>query len=362
MLDGHVLGLGLALEDLDGHLAGHPAQLLVVDAVGGQAAVLHHALLAHDGGQAVVVGDHGYGLHARSDGVVGGTVDDVHLADHGLHHLLDLVGAGDGVAAGLEAVARGRLLGELCLHVGVGLRGAVEDAHVLGVGEELHEQVELVGDGREVRGARDVGGGLVVVPHEAGGSKVGDGGAHDGDVRGGTGHGLRGGRGDGQDEVVAIVHELGGDGLAGGLVVLGVLLVDGVRDAALVQCLHEALVGVVEGVVLRELEHADLVGLVRAARGSGARTAGKAERGQSQEAHGLAARDVLAHENSLERHAVRQCGTALRDADAFSYYGLARKSGAVWPLAYTFVTGEVLSRSNRAAGSGDSRSPFSLLH
>ncbi|ERL07005.1 hypothetical protein HMPREF1316_0935 [Olsenella profusa F0195] len=37
------------------------------------------------------------------------------------------------------------------------------------------------------------------------------------------------------------------------------------------------------------------------------------------------------------------------------------------PLAYTFVTGEVLfvtgevlSRSNRAAGSGDSRSPFSL--
>ena len=65
------------------------------------------------------------------------------------------------------------------------------------------------------------------------------------------------------------VHELARDGLAGGLVVLGVLLVDGDGEAGGVDGLDEALVGGVQGSVLGQLDHADLVGLL-AGRGVGA--------------------------------------------------------------------------------------------
>ena len=57
----------------------------------------------------------------------------------------------------------------------------------------------------------------------------------------------------GEDEVVAVVDQLGGDGLAGGLVVLGILLVDGVLEASGVERLDEAGVRCVERLVLGQL-------------------------------------------------------------------------------------------------------------
>ena len=150
--------------------------------------------------------------------------------------------------------------GELDLHLGVGLGGTVEDAHGLGIGQQLVQQVDLVGDGGEVRRAGDVAAGSVVGVNQAALRIVGDGGTHHGNVGGGAGDRLRGGRGDGKDQVVAVVHELARDGLAGGLVVLRVLLINLGVDARLFDGGHEALVGLVQRAVLGELQHADLVG------------------------------------------------------------------------------------------------------
>ena len=202
MLDGHVRGLRLALQDLDRHLAGLVAQLLVVDAVGGQAAVVDHALLPADDGELVLVRDHRDRGHARRDGVVGGGVAGVDLSYHGLHDLLDLVGARDRVAGCREVALLGGLLGHLHLDVRVALCGAVQDADGLGVGEQLHQQAELVVDWRQVRGAGDVVAGLVVAVHQAGRGEVGDRRPHDGDVGRGARDGLRGGGRDGKDQVV----------------------------------------------------------------------------------------------------------------------------------------------------------------
>ena len=80
VLDRHILGLGLALQDLDGHLAGGVAQIVVADGQGRHAAAGADALLTGEdgllGGAADAVHDAGVG----GDGVVGGDIQGVVLA------------------------------------------------------------------------------------------------------------------------------------------------------------------------------------------------------------------------------------------------------------------------------------------
>ena len=130
------------------------------------------------------------------------------------------------------------------------------------------EQVDLVGHRGEVGGAGDVPAGLVVALHQTARGEVGDGRAHDGDLRGGRGGRLGCGGGDGEDQIHAVAHELARDGLAGGLVVLGVLLVGLIAQAGGVERLDETLVGGIERGVLGELQDADLVGLAVRCRGA----------------------------------------------------------------------------------------------
>src|SRR5699024_9238395 len=112
--------------------SGNFSQLLVVDAVGGQGAGVAHAFLTGDDGQLVLVGDHDHGGHAGGDDVVRGCVDGVHISHHGLHHGLDVVGGGDGVVHCGQTGGLAGLMGQLRLDLGVGLGGAVENAHGLG--------------------------------------------------------------------------------------------------------------------------------------------------------------------------------------------------------------------------------------
>lgn len=72
VLDSHILGLGLALQDLNGHLARGIAQVLIVDGEGEQTAGLAHALLAGNEGELVLLADLTDLRSARGDGVVGG--------------------------------------------------------------------------------------------------------------------------------------------------------------------------------------------------------------------------------------------------------------------------------------------------
>ena len=192
----------------------------------------------------------------------------VDLADHGLGDLLDLVGAGDGELDALhtELLELGRR--QVDLQLGVGLRRAVEQADLLGIRGQAVEQRDLIGDGIHIRRSGDVAAGHIVILDQSGGREVGDGGADHGDIRGGARHGLGRGRADGQDEVAALVHELARDGLAGRLVVLGVLLADGGPDSRLLDGRDEALVRRIERRVLGELQDADLEGGVAVASGA----------------------------------------------------------------------------------------------
>ena len=208
------------------------------------------------------------------------------LAHGGLDDGLDLVGARDGEVGVLQAQLVELLLGGLNLDVGVGLGGAVEQADLLNVGQDLLHHLELLGHRGEVGGASDVGAGLVVVLDQAGGGVVGDGAAHDGDVGRGAGGSLRGGRSNGIDQVDAIAHELVGDGLTRGLVVLGILLVDLDLEAALLDGLDKAVVGGIECGVLGELQNADGVVGTGGSRAGARVAAASGERGEREQAGG----------------------------------------------------------------------------
>ena len=284
MLDRHILGLGLALQNLNGHLARGVAQILVVDGEGKQAAGHAHALLASHEGELILLADLTDLRSARGDGVIGGGVQRVDLAHGRFDDGLDLVGARDGEVGVLQAQLVEFLLGGLDLDIGVGLGGAVEQADFLNVGQDLLHHLELLGDRGEVGGTGDVGAGLIVVLDQAGGGVVGDGAAHDGDIGRGASGGLRGRRGDGIDQVDAIAHELVGDGLTRGLVVLGVLLIDFDLKAALLDGLDKAVVGGVECGVLGKLQNADGV-VGTGGCGAGTRVAAASgKRGQCEQA------------------------------------------------------------------------------
>ena len=110
--------------------------------------------------------------------------------------------------------------------------------------------------------------------------------AHDGDIGRGAGGSLRGGRGDGINQVDVVAHKLVGDGLTRGLVVLGVLLVDLDLKTALLDGLDKAVIGGVECGVLGELQNAD--GVVETG-GCGAGTrvaAASGERGEREQTGG----------------------------------------------------------------------------
>src|SRR5690606_27483681 len=110
-------------------------------------------------------------------GVVGRDVEGVDV--EGVGGLLDLTGVRHGGDLDGDAELGGGLLRELDLDLGVHLARGVDDAHRLGVGDDLGEQLELVGHRVEVARAGDVRAGRVPAVDEAGLLRLGDGGDDD---------------------------------------------------------------------------------------------------------------------------------------------------------------------------------------
>ena len=206
----HVHGgdVGAVDQHVIGHLAGLIADVIVVDGQGGHAAAGADALLAGNHGD--LGGQHHVGdeLGVRGGGVVGGDIDHVRGGAGRLGDGGHVVGIGEGEA--LTGIAH---LGQIALHLldlidGVGLAGAIEHTHGLGVGEQLLDHSGLLVQGSQVAGAGDV-------PARAarplvdvqGGGIVGDGGANNGNrVRSG-GCSLQGCGGICQDQIHIAGHK-----------------------------------------------------------------------------------------------------------------------------------------------------------
>ena len=238
---------------------------MIVDGQGGHAAAGADALLTGDHGG---LGGHDHvadGLGAGGGGVVGGDVDHVAGSAGGGGDGSDIVGVGKSKLLAGVALLFQHGLDRVDLVLGVRLGGAVEQAHGLGVGEQLIEHGGLLVQGGQVGGAGDVGaGGAGPVVDAQCRAIVGDGSAQDRDVRRAGLGGLEGSRGVGQDQVHAGGHEAIDDGSAVGGLAGGVLHVKG--DGAAVgldqfrQLVLEALGGGVQRGVLHQLADAHGVG------------------------------------------------------------------------------------------------------
>ena len=154
--DLHRGDVGAVDQDLKGHLGGLCADIVVVDGQRRHAAAGAEPGLAGDDGDA---GGQGYvvdRLGAGGGGVVGGDVKHVALAHGAGGDGGDVVGVGElkvlhGLAEGLEQRGDG-----LDLEAGVGLGVAEEDAHGLGVGEEVVQHGGLPVERGQVGRAGDV--------------------------------------------------------------------------------------------------------------------------------------------------------------------------------------------------------------
>ena len=149
----------------------------------------------------------------------------------------------------------------LCLNLGVRLSGTEEDADGLRIREKLLQKIDLLRDRGQIRGTGDISARSVIGSHEAGLCRIGNCGKHDRNGGRRCGSGLRCRCRDRIDEVIAIIYELLSDGLAGGLLTGGVLLINLVRNAGIIKGLYEAFICLIECGMLYELEYADLIGL-----------------------------------------------------------------------------------------------------
>ena len=263
-LDGHLGDVGLAGQDLGGHLTGGHAEVIVADGEGRDAAALADALFAADGRHARGNENVCDGLGVGSGGVIGGDVDNVGVVGSGLRDGSDVVGVGKGKFLRFNALI-GEAPGDLSdLVAGVGLGGAEQQADLRGIGEPLGDHVGLSLEVSEVGGAGDVAADSAVeVVNIKSNAVSGDGSAEDGNVaRGGSGGGQRAG-GVRHDEVNAVGNEAVDDGGAVDVVAGSVLVLEfDLAGQRLIQRVDEALGGSVECLVLHELADAD--GVLRA--------------------------------------------------------------------------------------------------
>jgi len=294
VLDGHLGRLLLAVENVGAHLARHAANFVVVDRDRTEAARFGHAALTRNDGDLGGVGDLGEGGNGAGKHVVRRQPHALHLAVEAGSGLLDVVDVGDRGLEHLHAALFGGLLEDVDLVLGVDFAGVVDRADGLGVGDELEKKFELGLDRTEVGDARDVAAGLFVGLDKLGSDEVGDGGRNDRRALGGRGHSLGGGRRDGEDQLVLVGDEAGGDVVQIRLVALGVLEVDLDVDAVLVAAFGKRVLDTlgagVEGGVFNELDDAHghefgLGGLLVAA-------ARECQRGSDGKRDGAAARNL----------------------------------------------------------------------
>ena len=257
---GNVRALG---QDLDGHLAGGVAKVVVADGQGGNAAAAADALLAGDSGNLGGQQHVGDGFGVGSGGVVSGDVDDVGSVSGGLCHRGDIVGVGEGKAAYGEAHIGQVALHDIALVYRVRLGAAVQKTYVFGVGEQLLDHGCLLVQRCQIGRAGDVvAHGTRPVGDVQRGGVVGDRGTQHGDGGGSLCGSLQGRGGVCQNQVNVVGNKAVYDGGAVGGIARGVLLVklDGVAQLG-GQGVLEALRGGVQCHVLHQLADADGVGL-----------------------------------------------------------------------------------------------------
>ncbi len=103
----------------------------------------------------------------------------------------------------------------LGLNLGIGLCRAVKNGHSLGIRDQLLQKIDLLCYRCQIRGTGHIAAGCIVACHQTGFCRICHCGKDDGNLCGGCRSGLCCRCGDGEDQIITVVDELLGNGLAG---------------------------------------------------------------------------------------------------------------------------------------------------
>src|SRR5574344_1964948 len=144
VLHRHGGDIRLAGEHLGSHLTGGIAQIVVADGQGGHTAAAADALFTGDDRHLGRQHHVGNGLGVGSSGVIGGDVDHIGIVTGLLGPGSNVVGVGEGILGAGETGILQVTLDHIHLVLGVALSGAVQQANLLGIGEQLLQHGSLL--------------------------------------------------------------------------------------------------------------------------------------------------------------------------------------------------------------------------
>ena len=156
VLDRHFRHIALAGENLHRHLASGDAQIIVADGEGGHAAAGADALLAGEHGN-LAVADVVHNAGVVGDGVVRGDIEHIAVVSGSLGHGRHIIRVGEGILGAGETQRLQRGLHRVHLILAVGLGGAVQQAHGLGIGAPLGNHGSLLVQRGQVGRTGDIG-------------------------------------------------------------------------------------------------------------------------------------------------------------------------------------------------------------
>ena len=260
MLDGCRFRFDLSIQNIGCHFAGLEAQFVVVYGKGSQGSVFCHDIGPYDDRNLVGVRNLHEGRNGGSQGVIGGNVDEIDFSHQRFRYLLDIIDVIDCPFFHGEFVLFAVFLHHVGLNFGIDFGRAVDEADSLRIRNEGPAQIHLGIDGGQIGYAGHIAAGMFIVFDQFGGGIVGNGCSDDGNILDFIGCCLSCRSGDGADQFWFFRFEPGDDGLQVRLVALSILLVE--IDfvfiiASLFQAFHKALVCLIQGTVLHDLDNGD---------------------------------------------------------------------------------------------------------
>lgn len=239
------------------------AELVIVDAIGGETAGFDHVRFTADDGKLGGIRDVDERRHGRGDDVVGRLVESIDGADEALGCLLDVIDRGDGCHLYGQPLGFRVFFHGFDLDFRIDFTGAVDCTDGLSIRLEFQQQINLLLDRVHIAGTRDIALWLLVGSDEFCTFIVRDGRADNRDVMGGIGDCLGSRCGDGTDEIHLGTDKTLCDILEIRLIRLGILSVDGdilaFFKTAFFEAVDEPFVCGIECVVFNELDNADLI-------------------------------------------------------------------------------------------------------
>ena len=247
-------------------MAGLLAQLIVINTIGSQTAVLYHIWLTADNWLLGSIGNRYQSRNCRSNYIVSWLPENINLAHQTLSSLLNIIYIGNGSRLNFQALGLSIFLHSFELNLRIGLAGGIDTTNGLSIWCNLQQQINLLLDRIHIAGTSQIAAWLIIAFNQLGTFIVSNSRSYNRNILGKIGYSLSCRCSNGINQINLVINKTLTDILQIGLVGLSILLVNyqilALLKATLLKTIYKALVGSIQSIVLYQLNNAYLVLLV----------------------------------------------------------------------------------------------------